>query len=375
MNILLIGECFSPNLGDAVICQTVSKLIKSKYPDACITYFDMFGRINYNELHNDFCYSNADKCFFKVVEKFPRISSKNRFVRMYNEDNVRHIRAAMLLRKCLENMTYDVAIFAGGAMFMDCFSWLIYYIVKVLSKQRIPVVFHACGMGKLSADSIELLRKTFARKNCKSVSLRDSIEKFDELFGDVISTKETYDTALCTNMFYDKSDTIVAEYGVGVICIPEYIPFQIAFVKELVKRGIDFKLFINGSPEDLNVANVIIEESGTNYKDIIVKKPNTPDELVKTITSFKRIVSFRLHSLIIATSYGVEHYGFVWDNKVIDFYNKLEIVNYCNPLNMDFCIEDILYKETFSEKNKKIIENAQKTVIDDLYSTISNCFK
>ena len=43
MKILLVGEYYSENLGDPLLCQTVEKLIAREYPGAQIIPFDMTG--------------------------------------------------------------------------------------------------------------------------------------------------------------------------------------------------------------------------------------------------------------------------------------------------------------------------------------------
>lgn len=50
MKILLIGEVYSPNLGDGVICETVAALIKQKYPNCEIVMADLSGRSEYEAI-------------------------------------------------------------------------------------------------------------------------------------------------------------------------------------------------------------------------------------------------------------------------------------------------------------------------------------
>ena len=52
MSVIIIGERYSENLGDAVICETVKNIIQSSFKDAEIDMFDISGRINYNEYYS-----------------------------------------------------------------------------------------------------------------------------------------------------------------------------------------------------------------------------------------------------------------------------------------------------------------------------------
>lgn len=45
--------------------------------------------------------------------------------------------------------------------------------------------------------------------------------------------------------------------------------------------------------------------------------------LVKTISRFQSIISFRLHSHIIAASLGIPSVAVVWDDKVRGFFGKI----------------------------------------------------
>ena len=51
MKILLVGEFYSDNLGDPLLCQTVQKLILQDYPDARIIPFDLTGRVSETEYY------------------------------------------------------------------------------------------------------------------------------------------------------------------------------------------------------------------------------------------------------------------------------------------------------------------------------------
>ena len=62
---------------------------------------------------------------------------------------------------------------------------------------------------------------------------------------------------------------------------------------------------------------------------MLMKRPITPEELVYNITGFEKIVSFRMHSLIVATSFGIEVRGFVWDDKVRTYLTKLGYPEWC----------------------------------------------
>ena len=53
MRVLLIGECYSDNLGDSVICETVAKILADSFDINTIDFLDLSGRIFYNTFYNN----------------------------------------------------------------------------------------------------------------------------------------------------------------------------------------------------------------------------------------------------------------------------------------------------------------------------------
>ena len=76
--------------------------------------------------------------------------------------------------------------------------------------------------------------------------------------------------------------------------------------------------------------------------------PSKPEELVKTISQFKSIVSFRLHSHIIAASLNIPSVSVVWDDKVRIFFEKIGHPERC--CNLRCGAEEVLSKLDKAEK-------------------------
>lgn len=95
-----------------------------------------------------------------------------------------------------------------------------------------------------------------------------------------------------------------------------------------MSTAISWKLFTNGSQSDIEFAQRIKSELGLSA-DRICDHPASSESLVKTVTQFDNIISFRMHSQIIAASYGIPCFGFVWDDKIKEFYQKIGYPNNC----------------------------------------------
>lgn len=369
MKILIIGERYSENLGDPVICETVYNIVSNTYKNAQIDFFDISGKINYNEYYKIKENRLSGLLNLLIVDIFIKKINSN-YYNLYSSDRVRYKRTIEFYNEYYKDKKYDIAIFAGGALFMDYFSGLIYYLVKKLNKNKTKIIFNACGMGKLSNNSIALLKKTFNRPMVKYISLRDSYLRFIQLFETKCVVEETYDIALNCNRIYCKSNKLQAEFGIGIISLPEYYDNQKDLVQKFYYSNYSWKLFTNGAPWDQEIACSILKELGIDNSEMdkyIVPRPIYPQELVNTITSFNTVISYRMHSQVIATSFLMPCYGFVWDKKVIEFFNKINCSERCfNPNEIDKCLKQLLKSKTnldFLTKNVRRASDYSKNAL------------
>ena len=70
-------------------------------------------------------------------------------------------------------------------------------------------------------------------------------------------------------------------------------------------------------------------------RDHTAPRPVSPEDLLETVTKYDRIFSCRLHSHIIAASYGISTAAVVWDRKVEEFMALLGRRELCLPLTKD----------------------------------------
>lgn len=374
MHILLIGERYSENLGDAVICETVKNIIQSWFKDAEIDMFDISGRINYNEYYSG---KNINSIYARIYWKIygKILEYKNPpFYKLYLSDIQRYRRTIGLFKAEFRKKKYDLAIFAGGALFMDYFSGLIFYLVKKLSKQKCQIVFHACGMGGLSSESIGLLKDTFSNHLVKVISLRDSFPRFKSLFDVNCRIIETYDTALACSKYYNRSNKIIAEFGIGLINLKEYYEEQKELIYRFYCSDYSWKIFTNGGPWDYKFASSILKDIGikdSEFSRYLINRPLNAQELVYDVTSFNQIVSYRMHSQIVAFSFFIPCYGFEWDNKVKCLFEKMNFERFCfKPNEVNECLASIEEKKNIfvdlKEKVRSASAHSEQTLINEI---------
>jgi len=326
MKILLVGEYYSTNLGDPLLCETVCHCIRQAFPKAEVIPFDISGKISATQYYEIPKRNFRKRMWIRIAEKHRKLLNYcSPLSRIYSQSSDRLVRVWYRIDEIISGETIDLVVFAGGELFMDYFAGPIYIVLN--ATRNIPVIFHACGMKAPSRDAVRLLKRVLKRDNIRSISLRDSYTQFNELFELAYKTHATYDTALlCSYFFSDKKADKQEGIGVGIIGLDRYRAAQSRLVQKLLKSKLEWKLFTNGNTKDYETARLILSENGVDeiaFEKYLLPKPNDTDDLVRTITAFEKIVAYRMHSQICAASFGIPSFGFVWDEKVAEFYDKL----------------------------------------------------
>ena len=133
-------------------------------------------------------------------------------------------------------------------------------------------------------------------------------------------------------------EKIQGEYiGLGVMfCENEdtkkVTDFWVQMIRLLEQKNIKWKMFCNGAIEDYNYGCHVLEQMNLNVSEYICDYPKTPEELVRQISGFSSLISFRLHSHIIATSLDIPAVSLVWDKKVRFFYQHLKHEERCKTV-------------------------------------------
>lgn len=89
--------------------------------------------------------------------------------------------------------------------------------------------------------------------------------------------------------------------------------------KELESRGYAVEFLTSGHFGDEAFMDLMIREYGVSADDCVFNI-NCPEDLIGRISSYKGVVSCRLHPSIISFALGVPALGIVWNSKVEGFY-------------------------------------------------------
>lgn len=363
-NVLLVGEWASSNLGDQILCNCVEYLLKENFHNIKINRFD---------ISNGFGLDIVKKIKwlpYRIFYKF--FSTEEKRNRCY-----RRLKAIWIKKDLELNKTKtDLIVFCGGQMFMDYFALQIESVVEYSKEKNIPIFWNACGAGKCNENSIRILKKCLLNTPKGYLTIRDN-KKF---FSDILKSDPILipDPALFSSIFKSdiikRSDSLI---GIGIMD-PTYFNeyhidkdsltlFLVDLIKYLIKIGYKIELFTNGSSSDETYLQEIFNRID-NKELSVASCPQNGTDLINIISSYYKIISFRLHSHIVSYSCQIPSFGIIWDNKVKDFF-----IMTGNETNL--CSLDDLKKEIIENFIKigttsfQALDNLKKESLNSLVHT------
>ena len=365
MKIAVIGLYYAPNLGDAVICDCVAAWMREAYPSAQVDVIDI---------------ENS-----RAFPVHKQISALTRLRRKWNlrrdqwltktgiDDRIYYWNQIDVASRAsfydeVTGRGYAAVIFAGGQLFMDWLALDLCEFLKRFSEKSTPVFFNACGTGSSFSKKIEnCLAVQMKNSNIKLVSSRDNCVEIEKrYFSGKKCVEQTYDPGLWAKDTYcirkEKSTTvglgIMYDRNIGERCL---VRFWKAVIRSLDRRGVAWKMFCNGDGDDYEYGCHVLKKLGYEPKKCMTDRPVSPEELVRQISEFRSIISFRLHSHVVAASLGIPGVAVVWDDKLSFFYKHLGHPERCITVKTGGKpAADILMNAEREGIDKKMIEH-QKT--------------
>lgn len=373
MKILVLGVYYSANLGDGVLCECTAARLKEHFPDAEIVIKDILDRSEFRVLEVS-VYPELRRRTQK--EKLRRMAARIGWDKVLVHEEYR-------LKQCLTHIEdvckeeYDIAIVAGGQLFMDrYFLFLDAYICR-LSKKGIPVYLNACGTGPAYSKIIRRrFSDTLANPYVRLISCRDDANLVQRFYAnDGKKVEETFDFALwCADIYGIEKDKNADVTGLGMmytnsIDSNQAAGFWVRLIRQFEKEGKAWKIFVNGSQDDMIFVRYVLSklpELDGPWEQYCMPAPERPQELVKLIGQFKSIVSFRLHSHIIAAALDVPSIALVWDLKLRFYFEKIGHCERCMTIKQD--PKEVILRLDRAEKegyDRSLIEK-QKRYADNL---------
>lgn len=387
--ILVVGEYYSENLGDGVICETVKTIIQDLIPDANITIADIMGRKNFitdeaeaetiaikdNKNWREALKNNLSNLNGKGLGYFYDRMVYNKWLETRKED------IKVIKENCSNH--YDLVVFAGGQLMYEPFAIPIGAHIEEFEKKNTPVIFNGCGFGKFTNHyAITQFSSFLNAEIVQDITVRDYVSEVNDLLlaSNRIKATKTNDPALWVSEAYGITKTTSDVIGLGIIrrSDPVFNTKQKELYKQIIttlnKSNTKWQLFCNGEVADQNFALELLQEMGLS-PDHVAPRPLIPEQLVKLIASYQAIISFRLHSHIIATSLGIPGIGMTWDKKVNFFFSSFGCEDRCFSVNSSAAeilskldtIKNIPFSSTELVSQKKFIKTKLNTSIQRIF--------
>lgn len=340
MRFAVIGVYYASNLGDAVICECVAYWLKERWPQAEIDVIDIEGKEAFpvqEQASISLLRRRAQKVRWDYWLTEHGIQDR---VLYWNQMDVN---TRQDFYEEIGKRSYDAAVFAGGQLFMDWLTVDICEFIKRFEQAGTPVFFNACGAGFSASKQIRKLTGNWLRSDCVEwLSSRDDAAAIQERYGlDDGMVERTFDPALWTCETFSfrkkKEQKEKGVVGLGIMYsthapLRQITAFWLRLIKELSRRGVPWRMFCNGAMEDYNYGCYVLKKAKLDPRKFLLPCPEQPIDLIRQIGSFDSLISFRLHSHIIAASMDIPAVAIVWDRKLRFFYASLKHPERCRTV-------------------------------------------
>ena len=203
-------------------------------------------------------------------------------------------------------------------------------ISEYAESHGLDVVYNAIGRaGEFDPNDFrcKILMKAIRSKSVKYVSARDSTENVQKCVGRKSKVELFADAAFYLKEAYGVDKQQDAKLiGVGLIRSTALQSYNNSFGEqdwitlfanialELKKRGYEFRFFTNGFHEDYELGKKVLKKLNLD-STYLEERPVNAHVLIKTIASFRGMITCRMHSSIAAFSLGIPSIILNWNEK------------------------------------------------------------
>lgn len=310
---LIINEGWSDNLGDKAILYSYQKLLQEC--NYTVDFMD-FTRKYEEYISSEILGSNISLVI--IIKNIIPMKIKW-FIKNFNK---------MLISLKNKN-SYDIIIIGGGQLINNnkYFSLAMYVWTLIFNKNNI----HIIGIGCI--DNLSFTNKIFYKKalrRVKSIKLRDkqSIKNFNSIFQ--LSCNRTIDPVFAISKFYPIKVNLKNSIGISFVNYIDYKKYNNYTEEEYINsclKKIDYEytksknivLFYTTSVDKFFAQKIIYHYHNKFNILLTIKEINNLEDLLYSIASFEKVISSRMHVLIIAASYGTKLEVIPFSDKLLGF--------------------------------------------------------
>lgn len=342
MKILIIGMVNSSNLGDQVIYECLRRLFEKNHHDINACDF------NGNGKERQVSEVNESESLKKIIKIW---LEKNRYLSGFIKNVSWHFEKRKFYNALTQKIRMaDSIVIGGGQLITDInfglprrFSEI--HRACIVNKKPYSTIF--CGAGEtFSKKGSEIYKKLFEgadhivlRGLASSLSVRKMAvdNKYictcpDPVFicKELIKARSVNKINTLGICYQDINSLSLHSDHLRKIGVKGVENIISEIIDQHLARGYKVEIFTNGEIADFISANNFYKSKYVDEVNVaIVDRPTDPMSLINLISSYSRVISFRMHAAIIAYSYGVPTLNLVWDKKIQEVWDRfgaLEVV-------------------------------------------------
>ncbi len=376
----------------------------SKMADDCIKMYDDAYRLNHTRnllMSGYYGFNNSgDEAILTTIYKNTKKSNDNINITVLskNPDETKskygfeNVVYRFDLFKVLKEINHcDILLSGGGSLLQDTTSTrsIMYYLFIIVCAKFMhkKVMLYANGIGPVSRKKNRNMVKRVLNK-VDIITLREE-DSLDELVAMGVTNKNIFVTAdpvfSMDTIPYYKSKALLSEAGIpkdnGIVGVSVRnwkgntdIADKFAQICDRIHDEFDKTIvfIVMHNPADANISKEVI--SKMHAPAYILDKEYSPTEIMGMISQMEIILSMRLHTLIFATKQRVPIVGFIYDPKINNYLNLINMPNGGNVNNIDVDktineFENILnnYDSIVNDLNISARKLEEKAVLNEKY--------
>ncbi len=292
----------------------------------------------------------------------------------------------------------DAIIFAGGGLIkfrQEHFYENVIHILEEADTLQIPVFLNAVGVEGYDEEDERCQRlKAALQLSCvKGITCRDDIDTLqkDYLPESTIPISAVPDVAVFSKSVYAGQlqkkpkrqqpliglgitrEQLFSDYGNEEINKDYLLQFWKDVTQLLEEKGYAWRVFTNGLNRDEVFATKVLDFIGHGER---IPAPAEPWQLAQTIQQFDSIIAGRMHTHILAFTLGVPSVGFIWNEKVRFWSNRVGTPErFVSPEELQAEAVVSRLEAALAEGVTPLSEESKNSLISPLHNFLEDAFR
>ena len=286
----------------------------------------------------------------------------------------------------------DLIVIGGAPMFN--YKYQDFYkrtavTIELAEKYNKPIIFSAIGIETYEEEDkkCQYLKERLNQSPVKQITTRDDFDALQKyIYNPQINIKKVADPAVFSeNVFSPFCAKKKKKKTIGIFILrangfrsnkvdftyADSIQLWTDLIQKLKAANYDYELITSGHFGDEAFIDYMVREGHVPFGKCVFNM-NTPEKMIKKISSYRAVISCRLHPSIISYALKVPSLGVVWNTKVKGFYDNIgygDRIISTDHIDTDAIVSKI---DQIIEDGVHLDSDYQMTVYETLFNGIKN---